>query len=158
MDEEKHNSDNVLLAFILGGITGSALTFLLSPKTGRELRGDLIDKIEYYQIQAEKRREVLVSEAKSKGKELLGTAEQLFNKIRNYALGKYDFPTEKIEKEIISLKAALNAVISTYKNKNGNGKSKLDYTENMFYEEHVKFDEFEDEALPKHLSMRRRNN
>ena len=46
MEEVKQNSDNVLLAFILGGIAGSALTFLLSPKSGRELRGDIIDKIE----------------------------------------------------------------------------------------------------------------
>lgn len=158
MEETRQNSDNVLLAFILGGIAGSALTFLLSPKSGRELRGDIIDKIEYYQIQAAKRREGLVSEAKLKGEELLDKAEQLFQKIRNYAFGKYEFPTEKIEKEITSLKAALSATLKTYKHKNGNGKSNLDYTEDVFYEEHSRYDEFDDEALPKHLSMRRRNN
>ena len=118
----------------------------------------LLIKLSYYQIQAAKKREGLLSEAKSKGEELLGKAEQLFRKIRNYAFGRYDFPTEKIEKEITSLKAALNAAVNTYKHKNGNGKSNLDYTENIFYEGHNNFDEFEDEALPKHLSMKRRNN
>ena len=66
MKEVKQNSDNVLLAFLLGGIAGSTLTFLLAPKSGRELRGDIIDKIEFYQIQAAKKREGLLSEAKLK--------------------------------------------------------------------------------------------
>ena len=158
MEKSKQNSDNMFLAFLLGGIAGSALTFLLTPKSGRELRGDIIDKIEYYQIQASKKRENLISEAKLKSDELLGKAEGFFQQIRNYALGKYDTPIEKIGKEFTSLKAALIAAVNTYKHKNENGKSKLDNTENKFYKEHVKFDDFENEALPKHLSMRRRNN
>ena len=71
MEEVKQNSSSVLLSFILGGIAGSALTFLLAPKSGRELRGDIIDKIELYQIQATKKRQGILSDAKSKSEEAL---------------------------------------------------------------------------------------
>ena len=157
MAKENKNTDGSLLAFILGGIAGSALTLLFAPKSGRELRGEIIDRIEFYQIEASKKRQAMITNAISKRGELLGKAETLFEKVRKFAYGKYDSPLEKIENEISSLKAALRAASSSYKNKNGNGKSSY-YKDYRFNDDNLKFKEFEDETLPKHLSMRRRNN
>ena len=91
-----------------------------------------------------------------KAKKLLSKAEHLFEKIRKFAYGRYDTPIENAEKEISSLKAAFKAAVNSYRHKNG--KSNNDYTEDVFYENSINFNEFEDETLPKHLSMKRRNN
>ena len=155
MADGKQNSSSSLLAFLLGGITGSAITFLFAPKSGSELRGDIIDRIEYYQVEAAKKRLGIVSDAKSKSEEFLSKAEHLFEKVRRFAFGKYD---TQIGKEISSLKAALKAAANTYKNKNGNGKSNYEYAGNDFNDDNINFNDFEDETLPKHISMRRRNN
>ncbi len=158
MADREQNSSSSLLAFLLGGIAGSALTFLFAPKSGSELRGDIIDRIEYYQVKAAKKRLGIVTDAKSKSEALFNKAELLFEKVRQFAFGKYDTPIEKIEKEISSLKAALKAAANTYKNKNGNGKSNYEYAGNDFNDDNINFNDFEDETLPKHISMRRRNN
>ena len=157
MTQENQNSNSTLLAFLLGGIAGSAITFLFAPKSGRELRGDIIDKIEYYQIQAAKKQQGIITDARAKSSELFDKAELLFEKVRQFAFGKYDTPIEKIEMEILSLKAALKAAANSYKNKNGNGKSNYAQNDNDL-KENIDFNVYDDEILPKHLSMRRRNN
>ncbi len=122
------------------------------------MRGDIIDKIEFYQIQAAKKRQGILLETKSKSEELMANTEQLFDKVRQFAFGRYDSPIEKIEKEILSLKAAVTAAVNSYKHKNGNGKSNHKNYDDVFNDQIFNFNKFEDEALPKHLSMRRRNN
>jgi len=70
---------------------------------------------------------------------------------RKYAEGRYKISTERIEKEIASLRTALNAAIDAYKH------SSLNKAEINFHKNDGKdYSTFEDESLPKREGMGRR--
>ncbi len=156
MKNENQNSTNTLLAFLIGGVAGSVITFLLAPKSGRELRGDIIEKADALQTYASDIGNEVLLEAKNKGENLINKAAGLFDRVKSFSFGGYASPIERIENEISSLKAAVFSAVYSYKNKNRNGNRNL--ADKFSEEDKINLEEFEDEVSPKHLSMRRRNN
>ncbi|MEO8399817.1 MAG: YtxH domain-containing protein [Ignavibacteriaceae bacterium] len=158
MGSPKQKSNN-FLAFLLGGLTGSVITFLLAPKSGSELRGEIINRIDFYESKAIEKRNEILNEAKARTEGILNDVEILIRKIKDFALNKYDVPIEKIEKEIQSLKAGVSAAINTYRHRSNNENLTDIFVDNMIDEKYKnKFINIDEEILPKHLSMRRRNN
>ncbi len=140
-------------AFILGGIVGSTVTLILSPFSGKEFREKINGQIDNSIKKAKLKELELLGKARDFSDELVLKAEQLVALIDKYSAGTYLGPVEKIENEIKSLKAAVNAAINSYNKSNGkadSGNNKVEIVEDIF-------PEYNDEKLPKHESMRKRN-
>ena len=140
-------------AFILGGIVGSSITLILSPFSGKEFREKINGQIDNSIKRAKQKELELLGKARDFSDELVLKAEQLVALIDKYSAGTYLGPVEKVENEIKSLKAAVNAAIKSYKKLDGKaetGDIKEEIVEDIF-------PEYNDEKLPKHESMRKRS-
>jgi gas vesicle protein len=151
MREDKKESVSNFKIFLLGGIVGSVLTFLLTPYSGYELRKQISRDIDGYLKKAKEKEQDLINKAKTAADEMLLNAEQLKALVEKYAGGKYTGPAEKIEKEIKSLKAAVDAAVMVYQNRDG---EEVPATEEIVDDI---FTEYVDESLPKHEGMKRRS-
>jgi gas vesicle protein len=101
MSEERNTSaSGVVLAFILGGLTGAALAILYAPRSGRETREMLSEKL---REGAERGRE-LKDQAAVKGRELYEEATDFVEKQR-----------ESMEKRKERLAAAIEAGRQAYR-------------------------------------------
>jgi gas vesicle protein len=100
MAEDRSNTSGVILAFLLGGLTGAALAILYAPRSGRETRELLGDKM---REGAERSRE-LREKAVARGKELYDEAADYVEKQR-----------EGIEKRKDRLAAAIDAGRQAYR-------------------------------------------
>ncbi len=149
MGNDNQNSSVGLTAFLVGGIIGSAATFLFTPFSGEELRNNIKNEIDSYIRNAKKRGEALVKDAKAASDDLVIKAEQLLALTQKYADGTYTGSIDKVEKEIKSIKAAFDAAFHQYKK---------DIRETVPTEQIVEdiFSNYEDELLPKQEGMRRR--
>ena len=146
MNEEEKKSDNSFASFLFGAITGGLLTLWFSPKSGKNLRNDLIDEIDLIIEEAREKGERAFLDAKSYSDNLIAKADYILKSVKKFAEGNYKYPIEKLDKEIASLKTALNAAIDTYKHGSNN-------FENLEKSVSDQFDEFEDKTLPKHIGM-----
>ncbi len=138
--------------FILGGLVGSSITLLLSPLSGKEFREKVNTSVDNSIRKAKKRESEIFDKARIFSDELVLKAEQLVALIDKYSTGTYAGPVEKIEKEIHSFKAGVNAAINSYKR--GNSISKEEDTKVEIVEDI--FPEYNNEKLPKRESMRKR--
>ena len=136
--------------FIIGGAVGSVLTFLFTPKSGKELRKDLESGTKEYMYKAKSEGKKIVSDAKEIFNDILVKADQLRTLTKKYAENAYTVPARRIENEIKSIRMALNAAISVY-NKSNNRTIETDKKVQEI------FSEFENESLPKYEGMGRRN-
>ncbi len=146
MYEEENNSGNSFISFLFGAISGSLLTLWFSPKSGKRLRNDLIEEIDLIIEEAREKGERAFLDAKSYSDNLIAKAEYILTSVKKFAEGNYKYPIEKLEKEIASLRTAINAAVDTYKQSNNNNG-------NLEKEVMDQFKEFEDETLPKHIGM-----
>lgn len=146
MHHEGDKSNNSFAAFLFGAVTGSLLTLWFSPKSGKSLRNNLVDEIDRIIEESREKGERAFLDAKSYSDNLIAKTEYILTTVKKFAEGNYKYPVEKLEKEIASLKTAINAAIDTYKHGNNNFKD---------IEKSVsdKFKEFEDDTLPKHIGM-----
>lgn len=69
-DERDSGASSILLSFLLGGLTGAALALLYAPRSGRETREYLGDRLR----EGAERGRGLRDEAVSKGREVLDEA------------------------------------------------------------------------------------
>ncbi|MFO7447484.1 MAG: YtxH domain-containing protein [Ignavibacteriaceae bacterium] len=139
------NTKGVTIAiegFIIGSILGGAIALLLAPKNGRETRHD----INKYARFARLKRRTIISDARNYSGELLKKAEEILDKSKTFAAGKYNGSAEGFEKEIESLKAGFNRAVEAYKNYTPESDGRM--AEEIF----VDFDE----TLPKSEGMGRR--
>ncbi len=139
-------------AFILGGLVGSSITLLLSPFSGKEFRGKINEQIDNSIKRAKQKELEIINKARAFSDDLVLKAEQLVALIDKYSTGTYLAPVEKVEKEIKSFKAGINAAMESYKK--GNGKPKEENTKVEIVEDI--FPEYNNEKLPKRESMRKR--
>lgn len=137
--------------FLIGGAVGSVITFLFTPKTGKELRKDIESGTKDYINKARTEGKKIVSSAKDIYNEILIKAEQLRTLTKKYAENTYTVPAKRIENEIISLRMAIKAVISVYNKTNGR---------TLETDKKVReiYSEFDNNLLPKFEGMGRRNN
>jgi gas vesicle protein len=86
MAEDRSNPSGVILAFLLGGLTGAALAILYAPRSGEETREKLGEKM---REGAERGRE-LRDRAVTRGKEIYEEASDYVEKQRDVVERKKD--------------------------------------------------------------------
>ncbi len=148
MYENKNNG--LFGAFLFGGIIGSIFTFLYTPYSGEELRGNIKNEYDKFVKKAQKTEEELINKAKVTSEDLVLKAEQIYALAQKYAGGMYVGTLDKFEKEIKSLRSAFDAAFNEYKK----SMKEAAPTEEIIADI---FSDYEDESLPKHESMRKRN-
>lgn len=139
-----------IAGFIIGGTIGSALTFLFTPKTGREFREDFGSGFIDVKDKAVEGSKKIYNDAISYFNDVIRKADQLRALSAKYISGAYSVPKERIEIEMASLKRALTAAIEAYKNS----------PERSAHRDTMVSDiasEFEDESLPKFEGMGHRH-
>ncbi len=99
-DDRNSNASGIIMAFLLGGLTGAALAILYAPRSGRETRELLGEKL---REGAERGRE-LRDKAVARGRELYDDASDYVEKQK-----------ESIEKRKERLAAAIEAGRAAYR-------------------------------------------
>ena len=107
-DDRDSGAGDVILAFLLGGITGAALALLYAPRSGKETRDMLGERI---RETAERGRE-LRTQAERRGKELLDEAS-----------GYVERQKENLEQRKERFAAAVEAGRQTNREEKGKEKS-----------------------------------
>ena len=151
MNNGKEKKFGSLSAFILGGIAGSVLTFLFTPYSGKELRNKIEDEVNTSLKKAKQKEDEIINKAKSVADDIMLKTTRLAAFVDKYA-GAVDWPPEKIDKEIKSIKAAIDAAIKSY-DKEYIKAEEAGSTNNIV--EDI-FSGYDNERLPKHEGMRRR--
>ena len=139
-----------LKGFLIGGAVGSVLTFLFTPKTGKELRHEIENGAKEYYDKAKVGGKKMAIDAKTILNEIIAKADQLRTLTKKYAEEAYSIPAQRIENEIKSLRNGLEAAIKAY-NLTTNRTPETDKKVSEI------FTEFEDESVPKFEGMGRRN-
>ncbi len=92
-DERNTGAAGVILSFLLGGLTGAALAILFAPRSGRETREYLGEKL---REGADRGRE-LTDRVMSKGREVIEDAGQYVEKQREHLKDSKDRLSAAIE-------------------------------------------------------------
>jgi len=122
-----------LIGFLAGGTIGAIVALLTTPKSGKELRGDIkqksgeyLDEADKYfmekKIQASKminegkrKYSMIMNDVKSKPGEILKDAERVYNDAKVKTKDVLQSGKEKIESEADRLKSSVEVGIDTYK-------------------------------------------
>jgi gas vesicle protein len=99
-DDRGSNASGVVLAFLMGGLTGAALAILFAPRSGRETRELLEGRIR----EGAERSKVVRDKVVSRGRELLDDAGEYVDKQR-----------ETLERRKERLAAAVDAGRQAYR-------------------------------------------
>jgi gas vesicle protein len=122
-----------LIGFLAGGTIGAIVALLTTPKSGKELRGDIKQKSGEYLDEADKyfmekknqasqminegkrKYSMIMNDVKSKPGEILKDAERVYNDAKVKTKDVLQSGREKIESETERLKSSVEAGIDTYK-------------------------------------------
>jgi gas vesicle protein len=135
-------------AFIVGGILGASTVLLFSPKSGKDIRGDVKFKAGDLINKARQKANNLINNSRTSAELLKRKAEDVMDTVEQFAKGKIDKPVSVIEKEIAGIKAAVDAVKATYSPGPISHESHIEGGNG-----HSSVNDLEDETLPKHLGM-----
>lgn len=127
-----------LIGFLAGGTIGAIVALLTTPKSGKELRGEIKQKSGEYLDEADKyftekknqagkmfnegkrKFTMIVNDVKSKPGEILTDAERVYNDTKVKTKELLNSGKEKIETEADRLKSSVEAGIETYKKESKN--------------------------------------
>jgi len=122
-----------LVGFLAGGTIGAIIALLTTPKSGKELRGDIKQKSGEYLDEADKyfmekkiqagkminegkrKYSMIMNDVKSKPGEILKDAERVYNDAKVKTKDVLQSGKEKIESEADRLKSSVEVGIDTYK-------------------------------------------
>jgi len=130
-----HNNSvkGFLIGFLVGGTVGAIVALLTTPKSGKELRGDIKQKSEEYLDEADKyftekknqasriinegkrKYTMIMNDVKSKPGEILKDAERVYNDTKMKTKEVLHSGKEKLESETERLKSSVEAGIDAYK-------------------------------------------
>ncbi|MDQ3193451.1 MAG: YtxH domain-containing protein [Bacteroidota bacterium] len=131
MDENRIPS-GLLIGFLAGGLVGASIALLYAPKSGREMREQLMSKkdeilddtTEYLQVaktkasdlinEGKRKSEELISDAKKKASTLIGDANTILNEAKQKATNTLGTTKEKLDSESDRIKNAYNAGMDTF--------------------------------------------
>ena len=127
-----NNVKGFLIGFLAGGAIGAAIALLTTPKSGKELRGDIKQKSgeyfdeadRYYQekkIQAgemlsegKRKYSMMMNDLKSKPEQILNDAERFYNDAKVKTKDILHSGKEKLELETERLKSSVKAGMEAY--------------------------------------------
>jgi gas vesicle protein len=127
-----------IIGFLAGGTIGAIVALLTTPKSGKELRGDIKQKSGEYLDEADKyfiekknqagkifnegkrKFTMIVNDVKSKPGEILTDAERVYNDTKVKTKELLNSGKEKIETEAERIKSSVEAGIETYKKESKN--------------------------------------
>ena len=130
MSSNNNNVKGFLIGFLAGGTVGAIIALLTTPKSGKELRGDIKQKSEEYFDDADKyyretknkagvmihegkrKYAMIMKDIKSKPEEILKDAERVYNETKVKAKDAFNFGKEKIESEAENLKYSFKTGIN----------------------------------------------
>jgi len=138
-----------MVGFLIGLATGSVVSLLYAPKSGREFRTDLKKDWPGFLKKAEDIKGKLINKAKSVATDISERSEKFVEASRKMAEGRYAGTVETLEKEFVSMKHAINTAVSNYKRSSEFRKSTSREVDDLFID-------FENEVLPKFVGMGKR--
>lgn len=144
-----HRKNLGLVGFLIGLATGSVVSLLYAPKSGREFRSHLRKDFPGLLKKAEEIKGVLIGKARSIASDISGRSEKFVVATKKIAEGKYAGTVETVEKELDSVKLAVIAAVNNYKQSNFFIKPTNQQVDDLFID-------FEDEILPKFVNFRKR--
>lgn len=127
-----------LIGFLAGGTIGAIAALLTTPKSGKELRGDIKQKSGEYLDEADKyftekknqagkmfnegkrKFTMIVNDVKSKSGEVLTDAEQMYDEAKVKTKEVLHSGKEKLGTEAERIKSSVEAGIETYKKESKN--------------------------------------
>jgi gas vesicle protein len=127
-----------IIGFLAGGTIGAIVALLTTPKSGKELRGEIKQKSGEYLDEADKyftekknqagkifnegkrKFTMIVNDVKSKPGEILTDAERVYNDTKVKTKELLNSGKEKIETEAERIKSSVEAGIETYKKESKN--------------------------------------
>ena len=157
----KKTKSRIKTGLIVGGTLGSLLVYFFSPKR-KQFNEDVKNNVNSYYGKAKLKGENVFADTKVTVDKLKTKTEKLSNFLKKYAAGDYDGTIEKIEGEIKTVRAALNKAYETYqtqikKREDSDENSDEDIQMEDRLENEENFNEFEDDTLPKHVGMKKRD-
>ena len=132
MSSNNNNTKGFLIGFLAGGAVGAIVALLTTPKSGKELRGDIKQKSgeyfdeadKYYQEKKIKAGEMfnegkrkyamMMNDLKSKPEEILKDAERIYNDAKIRTKDVLHSGKEKLETETERLKFSVKTGIDAY--------------------------------------------
>jgi len=132
MSSNNNHVKGLLIGFLAGGAVGAIVALLTTPKSGKELRGDIKQKSgeyfdeadKYYQDKKIKAGEMfnegkrkytmVMNDLKSKPEEILKDAERVYNDAKIKTKDALHSGKEKLETETERLKSSFKTGMDTY--------------------------------------------
>ncbi|MEJ2613676.1 MAG: YtxH domain-containing protein [Ignavibacteriaceae bacterium] len=155
-----HNSRlGFFMNFLTGTIVGGVAGFLFAPKTGQQLREDLKEDLDSYIKKVKDTGNKIVEDAQNTANQMVERANQLIALLDKYVGEDFKDSIDKIEKEISSVKAAINTAVDTYKSNSAKTENSSESIADEIFIDFVNenSEEYEEETLPLHEGMKRRH-
>lgn len=130
-----------LFGALIGGVVGSAVAFLFTPKKGKEVRDNIKDNFDNIVSKTKEKSRQLFNQSMDIVDDIVKKSDELRALIKKYKEGAYDDTIEKIESEIKRLRLTLLTAIETYKNSMNREKSSDELVDNIY-------NEFKNESVP----------
>jgi gas vesicle protein len=145
--------------FLTGSVVGGILGFLFAPKTGEQLREDLKEDLDLYLRRVKEAGNRIVEDAQKTASQMVEKANQLIAITDKYVGKDLKDSLDKIEKEILSVKNAINAAVDSYKSNNAKIENSSEAIADDIFIDFVNENskEYEEEVLPLHEGMKRRH-
>lgn len=129
MRDEYSGTKSFLLGALIGGAVGATIALLFAPKSGRELRRDIVDTSNDIYDKATDYAESTIEDGKQKARDIVDGVKRQANKILNNASGYYEdakgavtASTKEVEDRFESLKEAAKAGADAFKSDLQKGK------------------------------------
>ncbi len=144
--------------FLTGTIVGGIVGFLFAPKTGQQLREDLKEDLDLYIKKVRDTGNKIVEDAQNTANQMVEKTNQLIALLDKYVGDDFKYSLDKIEKEILSVKTAINTAVDTYKSNSAKAENSSESIADDIFIDFVNenSEEYEEEILPLHEGMRRR--
>ena len=130
-----------LLGALIGGVIGSTVAFLFTPKKGKEVRENIKGNFDDLVNKTKDKSRHLFNQSLEMVDDIIKKSDELRALIKKYKEGTYDETIEKIEGEIKKLRVVLLTAIQAYKDSKNREKSSNELVNNIYHE-------FKNEFIP----------
>ncbi|MFZ0456613.1 MAG: YtxH domain-containing protein [Ignavibacteriaceae bacterium] len=123
-----------LLGALIGGVIGSTVAFLFTPKRGKDVRENIKGNFDDLVNKTKDKSRQLFNQSLEMVDDIVKKSDELRALIKKYKEGTYDETIEKIEREIKRLRMVLLTAIQVYKNSKNREKSSDELVDTIYHE------------------------